>query len=375
MIFEHDFIPSHRKLLGLLACALLTSLTACKKQEEAPAAAPAPAAPPVAAAPAAAAPPKEEPPVEFKAKWTVGQRLVQRIETITDTDGQNPLTQQPLKLSNTQVQEIAFTTLKDRDGGAGQEVEVETLALASTNRFGTNATVFNSRSDPKQDARSNFLAVPLRKLIGGKVKYLTTADGKVEKVEGSVQLRSKVAAGANMYALATLNQMLSDEAIKGWNTFHTGLPDKPVKPGDSWAVSRSQSFGPGSISMDGTNTFKGWEQHSGRKMAVVESSGTITTKPGTAAAGVSVTVEEGAKSSGKAWFDPELGVIAESSFTSEFSIKMTSAKGQATTSKVKLTALAKLADIPAASTAAAPPATDMPAADPAKKTTPATKAP
>lgn len=370
-----DLDIHHRRTLPrlslLVLCAALAPLAACKKKEEAPAAAPTPAEQPAPAA--APAPPKEEPPVEFKAMWPVGQRLVQRIETVTDTDGQNPMTQQPMKLSNTQVQELAFTALKEREGG-GQEVEVETLAIASTNRIGTNTVVFNSRSDPKQDARNNMLAAPLRKLVGGKVKYLTTADGKIEKVEGGPQLRSKVTAGANMYAIAALNAMLSDEAIKGWNTFHTGLPDKAVKPGDSWAVTRSQSFGPGSVSMDGTNTFKGWEQRSGRKMAVLESTGVIITKPGAAAAGVAVTVEEGATTAGKSWFDPGLGVIAESTFTSDFSIKMAYAKGQTTTSKIKLIATAKLTDVPGTA-AAAPAAAETPSTEPAKKTPPAAKAP
>jgi hypothetical protein len=335
--------PRHLVLLFLL-CAGLLPLAACKKKEEA-------AATPAAAteqAPAAPEPPKEEPPAELKPKWPVGQRLVQRVETTTDTEGQNPVNQQPLKLLVAQAQELAFTATKERDGGAGHEVEVELLAIATTNRMGTNAaTVFSSRSDPKQDAKNNFLAAPLRKLVGAKVKYLTAADGKVEKVEGTPQLRSKVTAGANPYAIATLNNMLSDEAIKGWNSLHTGLPEKAVKPGDTWSFARAQQYGPGSISVDATNTFKGWEQRDGRRVALIESAGAITTKPAAGNSLVTITVEDGGKTEGKAWFDPALGMVVESTTTSEFSIKMAMAYGlPGPTSKAKVVASTKLTDAP-----------------------------
>ncbi|MEQ2009297.1 MAG: DUF6263 family protein, partial [Limisphaerales bacterium] len=348
-----------RLSLLLVLCATLLPLAACKKKEDAAAASGAGAAP-ADGAPAEAAP-KEEPPVEFKAAWPVGQRLVQRVETITDTEGQNPVNQQPFKLANTQVQELAFTALKARESG-GHEVEVETLAVTTTNKIGTNTTVFTSRSDPKQDAKNNPLAAPMRKLVGGKVKLLTTADGKVEKVEGGPQLRSKVTAGANMYVIASLNNMLSDEAIKGWNTLHTGLPDAAVKPGDSWPFTRNQSFGPGTITMDATNTFKGWEQRDGRKVALIESVGVIVAKPPAGNSPVTVTVEDGATTSGKAWFDPALGCIVESTATSDFSIRLAFASGQSTASKAKVVATAKLTDAPNPGATAAEAAPSAPAA-------------
>ena len=209
----------------------------------------------------------------------------------------------------------------------------------------------------------------MRKLVGSKVKLLTTADGKVEKVEGGPQLRSKVTAGANMYVIASLNNMLSDEAIKGWNTLHTGLPDKAVKPGDSWPSTRSQTFGPGTLSVDATNTFKGWEQRDGRKVALFESAGVIISKPAAGNSPVTVTVEDGATTSGKTWFDPALGCVIESTATSDFSIKMAYANGQSTASKAKVVANTKLTDAPNPGAVAADtkPAEPAPDAKPAKK--------
>ena len=327
--------------LPLLLCAALMPLAACKKKEDAAAPAATTASTPEPKAPE---PPKEEPPVEFKAKLPVGQRIVLRLESVTDSEFPNPLTQQPLKQAYTLVQEVAFTATKERDGG-GYEVDVETLAVATTNRFGTNAAVaFTTRGDPKQDPKNNPLAAPLRKLIGSKVKYLTTADGKVEKVEGGLQLRSKVSAGANPQSLLAISALLSDDAIKGWNTLHIGLPEKPLKPKDSWTTTRNQSIGITALIADTTNTFTGWEQRDGRKVALIESSGGLASKA-PAGAPAATTVEDGSTLSGKAWFDPALGVIVEYTATSEVSVKTTTAKGQ-TSLKAKVTASAKVIDAP-----------------------------
>lgn len=344
MTTDHHDLPSSKSLrvtLLLLLCAALLPLAACKKKEETAAA---PAAP-TEQAPATPEPPKEEPPAELKPKWPVGQRLVQRLETTADIESQSPTAQTASKQATVQVIELAFTALKEREGG-GHEVAVETLAIITTNRLGTNTTVFTTRGDPKQDPKGYQPAGPLRKLVGGKVRYLTTVDGKVEKVEGGLQFRSKGAVGASPYAMATLATQFSDDAIKGWNTLHTGLPEKPVKLGDTWPFARGHSYGAATLSVDATNTFKGWEQRDGRKVALLVHDGVIAAKPPAAGSTVTATLDEGAKLTGKAWFDPALGVIVESIVTAEFGIKMSTATGQGPASKVKVVMNAKLTDAP-----------------------------
>ncbi len=367
-VIAHFRRPLTRAALLLTLGVTLLPLAGCKKPEE-PAVAPAPGATPAAEAPA---PPKVEPPAEFKAKWPVGQRLVQRVETTADIELQAPAAPTAVKLpmslgsSLTQVLELAFTALKERETG-GHEVEVETLAITTTNKFGTNTTVFTTRSDPKQDPKNFQPAAPLRKLIGGKVKYLTSAEGKVEKLEGGPQFRSKGAVGAGPLALATINNLFSDEAIKGWNTLHTGLPDKPVKIGDTWPATRTYNYGVASLTLDATNTFKAWEQRDGRKVARFEQTGVIVTKPPAPGSLVNTTLEDGAKFTGKAWFDPALGAIVESTINAEFGIRIGTANNPGTASKVKATLTARLTDAPnpGAAEAEAKPA-PAPATPPAK---------
>lgn len=120
---------------------------------------------------------------------------------------------------------------------------------------------------------------------------------------------------------------------------------------------------------------EGWEQRDGRKLALFDQAGVIVVKPPTGASIVTATLDEGAKFTGKAWFDPALGVLVESAVTAEFGIKIGTANTPGTASKVKVTINAKLTDAPnprataVAETkpAAAPPAPPSPAGTPPPK--------
>ena len=133
--------------------------------------------------------------------------------------------------------------------------------------------------------------------------------------------------------------------------------------------------GPGAVAVEATNTFKGWEQRDGRKVALIESAGVITSKQG-AVGLITITVEDGAKFTGKSWFDPALGAVVEATSSAELNVKLAMGNNPGTTSKAKVTTSTKLTDAPnPGATAAAAPAGDKPAADPAAKTAPAAKAP
>lgn len=350
-LFRRQFV---RAALLLALCAGLLPLAACKKKD--PAAASGEAAP-AGEQPAEQAP-KEEPPVGLKAKWPAEQRLVVRNETVTETEVSNPGLPQPVKTENVLVQEIAFTPGKEREGG-GNEVEVHVLSVRSETRAGGKSIVtFDPAADAKQDAKSP-LAPTYRKLIGARVKFHTGADGKVEKVDGVPQLLSKLSAGATPQARFLISGLVNEDSIKGWNTLHLGLPTEPVKPGDTWESSRDIPFGITKFNLTGTNTFKGWEQRGGRKLAKIEFAGAIAAKEG---AGGPITLGDGSSVTGNAWYDPALGVIVEGDSTSQFSINVAQATGQTSSSKLKAKVSSKLTE-PAVSSGA-PAVAESPAAAP-----------
>lgn len=333
--------PNRRHALALWTlCATLLPMAACKKSEEAaPATAPAAAEAATPAEPAA--PPKEEAAVQLTPKWPAGKRLLVRTETQTELEMGAPGTAVAAKTESHLVQDIAFTALKDRAGG-GSEVEVHITSVTMENRGGGKVlSSFDPKSDPKQDPR-NPLATTLRKLIGTKLKYHTTADGKVEKVDGVPQLLARLSTGATPQALFLVRGLVNEDAIKSWNTLHLGLPAQPVQPGHAWEVTRDIPFGPTKFTLTGTNTFKAWTQRNNKKMAQLVFAGVATAKEGTTSV---VTVGDGSTVTGTAWYDPDLGVIEESETLSQFTVNVAQTTGTTTASKYKAKVTSKLVEI------------------------------
>ncbi|MBI3878325.1 MAG: hypothetical protein HY300_20575, partial [Verrucomicrobia bacterium] len=316
--------------------ALCVASSACKKK----------AAEQAAATEEQAAQPKEEPPVELKVKWPVGKRFVMNNEMSQETTVQNPAVPTPIKIEMSQGQEMALSVVKEREGG-GREVEVEFLGFKLDMRQpGQPPMRFDSKSDPKSDT-TNVVAKSLRKFVGAKLKYLTDATGKVEKVEGVDDLLKKLLAGSSITSQAILRGMMTEENFKRMVVTAAGLPDKPVKVGESWPVNTTvpgTMFG--TLVLDMNYKFNGLQDHAGRKCAALEYTGTVTNvlaKPATAApqnAAAAPTMEDG-KTSGQAWFDPALGMMIESSGEQSFTIKRTVQTGtfssetkQKTTSRI-----------------------------------------
>jgi hypothetical protein len=355
--------PLLRVALLLVFCAALAPLAACKKKEEAAAAG--------GEQPAAEQPgeptPKEEPAAELKPKWPAGKRLVVQLATHTDTEMANPSLPQPFKTENFLTQEIAFSPGKEREGGGG-EVDVEVVSVRSENKAaGKTTPVFDPKADPKTERTGPMapMAGAFRKLMGSHVKYQTDADGKITKVDGVPQLMSKMTTGLPIQSQFIVRSLVSEDAIKGWNVLHQNLPTNAVKAGETWESTRDLPFGIAKFALTSTNTFKGWEQRNNKKMAKIETAGIIGPKEGAPAA--AITISEGATVAGTSWYDPDLGVIAESDVTAQFSVNIAQPSGQATTSKIKTKTTSKLIETGDGGGNAAK-VMEKPAADKAKTT-------
>ncbi|MBI5800490.1 MAG: hypothetical protein HZA92_07155 [Verrucomicrobia bacterium] len=329
------FCRRHLRAALLLAlCAALAPMAACKKKDAAAAGGEAPAA---GEQPAEAAP-KEEPAVELKAKWPAGRRLAVRVMTHTDSEVANPALPQPIKTENFLTQEIAFTASSPREAG-GCEVEVELVSVRSENKAGGKLVpAFDPKGDPKLE-RNNPTAAAFRKLLGSRVKYHADANGDVTKVDGVPQLLSRVTTGLPPTSQLLFRALLTEDTIRGWNVLHQNLPTNSVKAGETWETTREMPFGITKFVITTTNTFKGWEQRNNRKVAKIELSGVLAPKEG---APTAITLGEGATVSGTSWYDTELGVISESELTSQFSVTISQATGQSSTSKLKNKTTSKL---------------------------------
>ena len=348
-----------RAAFALLAVALLAA-QGCKKEEEAaPTPAPAPAPKPAAAAPATGAPagaaagaaaavkPGTNAPapgapapatgaadtVDLRLNWPVGKRFLQRMDIVQSSESTIPGVPTAMKQDSTQSQDYSITVVKEREGG-GRELELEFIAQKIDSQMGGKPLVaFDSKADAKTD-RTNAVAGAMRKLVGVKIHYLTDTNGRIDKVVGAQELQTRLTAAAAPQARMILTGLLNEDNLKRVVTLAIGLPDKPVKVGETWAAQRDVPMGlMGTLLMDSKYTFKGWEEHDKRRCALLESTGTIASKPGGPTGPTSMTVESG-KTAGKAWFDPAAGMIIDSSMDQEMTMKVSSG-GQNIESKTK----------------------------------------
>ena len=119
-----------------------------------------------------------------------------------------------------------------------------------------------------------------------------------------------------MFNEGYLKQMVGDSRY---------LPSKPVQPGDTWPVQMDMSMGElGTMEMNYNITFQSWEQHGKRTCARLEFQGTVKNKPEPKSkpAGMTMTIQDG-NSSGVSWFDPELGIVIETTINQDMKMTMT----------------------------------------------------
>jgi len=303
-----------KKTAFLLAVVLGSSLlSACKKSGDAASA---------ASAKSADKPIQSNEAVDLQPKWVVGKRYVQRMDIVQNSETAVPQMPQPMKQDTTMGQDYSISVLKERPSG-GRELELEFLAVElDVSANGKSMIAFDSKGETLDDSQ-NPAASMFRGLIGSKLKYLLDASNRVEKIEGGQELIEKLSVKAPPQQRAMMSGLFSDDYLKQMVDHSKYLPSKPVKPGETWPSQIEMSAGPlGTLAMDLTYTFKGWEMHQQRKCAVLDFSGPLKSKDSQAPAmGMRMSIDNG-NMSGKSWFDPELGMIVESAINQNMNLSM-----------------------------------------------------
>lgn len=263
-------------------------------------------------------------PVPIAAAWQAGKKYALRLErTQTSLFGTavgrrvNPGASNST-VETTYAQEYSLLVTNSAGGARGAEMEITGIELIAArgeetliNYDSQNKVVPRGQSDPISTA----VVSALDKLVGGKVRYQLSPEGKVQKVEGLNELFARVD-GTNTqrgpFSPSTfLRRAISEDTFKQMVEFH-GLPEKERRIGESWAMSR-QLEAPmvGKLGMEITNTLRGWQEHEGVKCARVEFTGTVASL-GTAAGprGGRIAVRDG-QVSGHFWYDPAIGLSRE----------------------------------------------------------------
>lgn len=277
--------------------------------------------------------------VELKLKWTAGKKYIQHMTMAQDSEAK--MGQRSMQQHMEMTSDYSVSALKSLPDG-GTDLELEFTAQKMEVDAGGQTLHFDSASDPTEDA-GNPLAATLRKMVGAKIHYLTDANGKVQKVEGFNEFLDRL--GASSPQAAMMKSMFNEDTLKQYADFGRGLPDHPVKPGDTWPLKLQMPVGPvGELTLNLNYTFKGMEQHDGHNCALLDYTGTLSSTPLENTNGMALNIENG-KISGTTWFDPDLGMVIETASDQSMDIKIGGSTGQTITSSVTQKTGLKLSEV------------------------------
>ena len=263
-------------------------------------------------------------PIEFKLKWPVGERIVQSLDLKMNMEISVPNQPTPIKQDMNMGQKYALTVLKE-DGSGGHEVELEFLGMRMAMGQGGKPMVNYDSEKKSSGDKTNPVAVMFQKIIGAKIQYFMDASNRVERIEGVDALVSRLTTGGPADMTTGLKGMFNEGYFKQIMDSSRYLPSKPVQPGDTWPIQMEIAMGPlGTMEMNYTITFQSWEQHGKRICARLEFQGTLKSKPDPNAkpAGMTMSISDG-NTSGVSWFDPELGMVIDTTANQDMKMNMT----------------------------------------------------
>lgn len=281
---------------------------------------------------------RTDPPVELKAEWKPGKRYVMLLEL--NQGAQMNFGQRPTSQETVFSQDYTVTVTNASDGARGLEMEIQSLAIEVA--FGETTVLrydsLNKVAPPEGRGVEN-----MEKLIGGKVRFLVNADNKVTEVDGVKELIQRVTGAPNTPEAAdpaaggrrgrrgimgagdasgAMQMLYNGDYLKQFVDI-SGLPSSAQRIGDTWTTKREiNAMMMGTLVVNTTNTFRGWQVHEGKKCARIEFSGNLEAKADRAEgmpwAGL-VKIENG-KVQGTSWFSPDIGMAVETSVNQSYNI-------------------------------------------------------
>jgi len=254
-----------------------------------------------------------DPPVALRAEWKPDRRYLLRVEAQQTLE--LPFPPGSRTAQDTLIQQDYSVTVTNAEAGR-KGLELEVAALAVQAHFGDQVVLRFDSMNPAVPNEGPGVDV-LQRVVGGKIRFLLGPDGQVEKTSGLEELLGQNPNGGNRGPAwrgnlmgGGLQRLYGEDYLK--QIVEVGaLPPGPVRVGDTWTRRRELEVGlVGRVAAVTTNTFRGWQVREGRSCARIDFAGTLTLKTNIASGGLplsGLSLEEG-RVSGKAWFEPSLGL-------------------------------------------------------------------
>lgn len=255
-------------------------------------------------------------------RWTKGQSL--RYRTVQESNiamsgipGAGDMT------ITTTMTEVHLITASDvaADGTATLSVKFESMKLDVGTPMG-NMSVDSAASgtpDPMlADAQKMLQAV-----IGESVTMVMSPTGAIKSVDGMARLSAKLKAAmpTGSPVAQSLDAMMTDDSFKGtMGQSFANLPDKVVKPGETWQTTLTVPNPLGAMTSANTFTAKGVESVDGKDVTRIGVAQKVSVAPGGSIGPMSVTVSDGT-GDGDLLVDHRLGQVVRS--TTRLTLPMT----------------------------------------------------
>jgi hypothetical protein len=280
---------------------------------------------------------------DFQQKWVVGKRYLQRQEMNQETEMAIPQMPSPMKQTMKNTQDFAVSVLAVRPTG-GWELNFEFVAQKMEMSMG-GQTMMSYDSTQPASAASNPMLGALGKMVGVKMKMLTDAKGKVESVEGLKEVIEKLAGDAGGPMQDVIKGVLNEDNLKEMGELGNCLPNKTIRLGEQWNLQREFNLGQmGAMKVSMTITFSGWEERDQHRCALFETTGTVTGASEGKMGPMTFKMENG-KTSGKVWFDPELGMTRGAVQVQTMNLKIMPPQGDPITGKIQQNVNSKLVEM------------------------------
>jgi hypothetical protein len=264
-------------------------------------------------------------------RWTKGQSL--RYRTVQESNiamsgipGAGDMT---ITTTMTEVHLITPSEVA-ADGTATLGVKFESMKLDLATPMG-NMSVDSATSGPPSDPMLADAQKMLQAAIGESVTMVMTPTGAVKSVDGMARLSAKLKAAmpAGSPLAQSMDAMMTDESFKGtMGQSFANLPDKVVKPGETWQTTLTVPNPLGAMTSANTFTAKGVESVDGKDVTRIGVAQKVTVAPGGSIGPMSVTVSDGT-GEGDMLVDHRLGQIVRSTtrLTLPMAMSMTAPDG------------------------------------------------
>ena len=277
-----------------------------------------------------------DPPVAMKAVWQPGKRCLYRVESTTISQVPRKNTGKTFRADTTIGQDLAFTVTNVAPDGS-RLLQLEVLAVQMETGRDDGVTMSFDSANRVMQVEDSPVVARLKKLVGLKLRFHVSPENRVTRVDGIKELNDRTSGGpaaARGVAVAALNRTFNQQFYR--DIVEMGmLPKDPVKVGDTWTVSRMGGGGPrgGSVGMELTYNFRGWQRREGTNCARLDFTGTFkpnapssTNNPSFVGrvinAAAPPNTEEG-NMTGQSWFDPGLQLAVETHYQQSITTKST----------------------------------------------------